>query len=86
MKDIKINTLSELTQACKDKIVTDVEAKETFDSLSISTVQGEKIAPQEELAYITGDGNSWTELRTDTNLSREERIEFKKVVGYKKLS
>lgn len=40
------------------------------------------VESEKELTYISGDGNSWTELRTDTNLNREERIKFKKVVGY----
>lgn len=79
---MKIKSLSELTQAWKDKKVTDLEAKEIFETLHILKVKTTDIEPDEEIRYITGDGNSWTELRTDTNLTRDERIAFKKAVGY----
>lgn len=82
MKNIKINTLSELVQAWKDNRITDKEAKEIFKSLSILTIEDRDIEPEEELIYIAGGGNSWIELRTDMNLNREERIEFKEVGGY----
>lgn len=78
---MKIKSLTELAQAWKDKKVTDLEAKEIFETLHILKVKT-TIEPDEELRYITGDGNSWTELRTDTNLTRDERIAFKKAVGY----
>lgn len=74
--------LPELAQSWKDNRVTDKEAKEVFEALNILIIKVEDIELEEELTYITGDGNSWTELRTDTDLNREERIEFKKVVGY----
>lgn len=78
---MKIKSLTELAQAWKDKKVTDLEAKEIFETLHILKVKT-TIEPDEELRYITGDGNSWTELRTDTNLTRDERIAFKKAVCY----
>ena len=79
---MKIKSLSELAQAWKDKKVIDLEAKEIFGTLHILKVKTTDIEPDEELRYITGDGNSWTKLRTDTNLTRDERIAFKKAVGY----
>ena len=79
---MKIKSLTELAQAWKDKKVTDLEAKEIFKTLHILKVKTSDIEPEEELRYITGDGNSWTELRTDTNLTRDGRIAFKKAVGY----
>ena len=75
-----IKSLSSLAQAWKDKEVTDKEAKEIFKTLNILKVKESEY--DDEIQYITGDSNSWTELRTDTDLNREERIAFKKAVGY----
>lgn len=77
---MEIKTLSGLAQAWKDKEVTDKEAKEIFKTLTILKVK--EADYDDEIQYITGDGNSWTELMVDTDLNREERIAFKKAVGY----
>lgn len=77
---MEIKSLSSLAQAWKDKEVTDKEAREIFETLNILKVKESDYG--DEIRYITGDGNSWTELRTDTDLNREERIAFKKVIGY----
>lgn len=82
MSKKEIKSLSELAQAWKDKKITDLEAKEIFNTLHILEVKTEDIEPDEELKYITGNGNSWTELRTDTDLTRDERIAFKKAIEY----
>lgn len=82
LANIYINSLSKLAQAWKDKEVIDYEAKEIYKTLNILKIKTTDIEPEEELRYITGNGNSWTELRVDTNLTREERIAFKKVVGF----
>ena len=75
-----IKSLSSLAQAWKDKEVTNEEAREIFKTLNIIKVKESNY--DDEIQYISGDGNSWTGLRTDTDLNRKERIAFKKAVGY----
>lgn len=77
---MEIKSLSGLAQAWKNKEVTDEEAREIFKTLNILQVKESEY--DDEIQYISGDGNSWTELRTDTDLNRKERIAFKKAVGY----
>lgn len=75
-----IKSLSSLAQAWKDKEVTNEEAREIFKILNIIKVKESDY--DDEIRYISGNGNSWTELRTDTNLNRKERIAFKKAIEY----
>lgn len=77
---MNIKSLSGLAQAWKNKEVTDKEAREIFKTLNVLKVKESDY--DDEIRYITGNGNSWTELRTDTDLTREERIAFKKAVRY----
>lgn len=46
---MKIKSLSELAQAWKDKKVTDLEAKEIFETLHILKVKTSDIEPEEDL-------------------------------------
>lgn len=66
MRNIKNKALTKLAQAWKNNIITDLEAKEVFEFLSVLIMEDKDIESEEELAY--------------TGLNRKEIVEFKKVI------
>lgn len=66
MRNIKNKALTELAQAWKNNIITDLEAKEVFEFLSVLIMEDKDIESEEELAY--------------TGLDKEEITEFTKVI------
>ena len=70
-------TLVELTRQWKDKEIDNKKATELFKKIKIF----EPIEEDDEIYYTNGNDNSWLDVVADGYLTREERIQFKKVVG-----
>lgn len=70
-------TLVELTRRWKDKKIDNKQAKELFKKIKIF----EPIEEDDEIYYTNGNNNSWLDVVADGYLTREERIQFKKIVG-----
>ena len=70
-------TLVELARLWKDRKISDKEAQEAFKKIKIF----EPIEEDVETYYTNGNNNSWLDVVADDYLNRDERIEFKKIVG-----
>lgn len=70
-------TLVELTRRWKDKKIDNKQAKELFKKIKIF----EPIEEDNEIYHTNGNDNSWLDVVADGYLTREERIQFKKIVG-----
>lgn len=70
-------TLVELTRQWKDKEIDNKKATELFKKIKIF----EPVEEDDEIYYTNGNDNSWVDVVADGYLTREERIQFKKVVG-----
>lgn len=70
--------LVELTRKWKDKELNEKEVKEIFNNIKIF----EPIEEDGEIYHINENNNSWADIVADNYLTREERIEFKKLVNY----
>lgn len=70
-------TLVELARLWKDGKISDEEAQLAFEKIEVyvpDTIDG-------EVFWTRGDDNAWLDIVADDYLNREERIEFKKIVG-----
>lgn len=70
--------LVELAQKWKDGKISSEETLKEFNKITVFKPIEED--DEDECYYTAGNGNSWLEVETDTNLTRAERIDFKRVL------
>ena len=70
-------TLVELSRLWKDGKISDEGVQEAFEKIEIYTPE----SVDGEVFWTRGDDNAWLDIVADDYLNREERIEFKKIVG-----
>lgn len=68
--------LVEIAQKWKNREITNEQARKEFKDTDITSLRN----LGGEYSFADMPGHSWLEVRTNTNLTREERIAFRKVV------